>query len=134
MLREENTYKPPIAKIISESGGVVPPDDVAKGIVEGLIHYRFEMFANFDGEALGTLKASEAIMVDSTQLSVSFHVERPSGLVSSGFNPPDTLGRLLLEMISMPILRAVAVGYHLNWNRLIRSHFKDGSFEKDKRM
>ncbi len=54
MLREENTYKPPIAKVISESGGVVPPDDVAKGIVAGLINYRFEMFANFDGEALGT--------------------------------------------------------------------------------
>jgi hypothetical protein len=54
MLREENTYKPPIAKVISESGGVVPPDDVAKGIVAGLIDYRFEMFANFDGEALGT--------------------------------------------------------------------------------
>lgn len=108
MLREENTYKPPIAKVISESGGVVPPDDVAKGIVAGLINYRFEMFANFDGEALG--------------------------LVSSGFNPPDTLFRLLLEMVSMPIMRAVAVGYHLNWNRLIRNHFNaEHAPNKDKR-
>jgi len=96
MLREENTYKPTIAKVISESGGVVPPEDVARGIVEGLRRYRFEMFANFDGEALG--------------------------LVSCGFNPPGTLGRLLLEMVSMPFLRAVAAAYHWNWNRLIRKH------------
>jgi hypothetical protein len=54
--------------------------------------------------------------------------------VSSGFNPPDTLFRLLLEMVSMPIMRAVAVGYHLNWNRLIRNHFNaEHAPNKDKR-
>jgi hypothetical protein len=53
--------------------------------------------------------------------------------VSCGFNPPDTLFRLLLEMVSMPIMRVVAVGYHLNWNRLIRSHFTAGEHAKDKR-
>lgn len=65
MLREENTYKPSIAKTISESGGVVPPDDVAKGIVEGLVNYRFEMFANFDGEALGILRPGRSRRDDS---------------------------------------------------------------------
>jgi hypothetical protein len=54
--------------------------------------------------------------------------------VSSGFNPPDTLFRLLLEMVSMPVLRAVAAGYHLNWNRLIRKHFREEqSGDKDKK-
>jgi len=96
MLREENTYKPEIARIISESGGLVSPDSVATRIIDGLLCYRFRIFANFDGEVLG--------------------------LVTSGFNPPGTLYRVLLEMVSMPVLRAVAVFYHFNWNKLIRKH------------
>ncbi len=54
MFREENKIKPPVAKIISESGGVVAADDVARGIVAGLIRWRFGLFGNFDGEVLGT--------------------------------------------------------------------------------
>jgi len=106
MLKEENTYKPPIAKVISESGGVVPPEAVAKCIIDGLLNYRFEMFANFDGQALG--------------------------LVACGFNPPESVFRLLLEMISMPILRAVAVFYHLRWNQLIRQDHRKGATQKNK--
>ncbi len=53
MFREENKIKPPVAKIISESGGVVTADDVARGIVAGLIQWRFGLFGNFDGRVLG---------------------------------------------------------------------------------
>jgi len=113
MLREENTYKPEIARIISESGGLVSPDSVATRIIDGLLCYRFRIFANFDGEVLG---------MRNTILSIPTHLPPLIGLVTSGFNPPGTLYRVLLEMVSMPVLRAVAVFYHFNWNKLIRKH------------
>lgn len=55
MYKEEMKIKPEDARVISESGGLASPEEVAKSVVQGLKKWKFEIFCTTDGALLGKL-------------------------------------------------------------------------------
>ena len=94
-LAKESERKPKITKLLSETSGVMTADAVARLIHQGMRERKFLITVNLDGWMLNMLSL---------------------GMAVSGF------WSLVSEVLLLPILRVVGVGYSLYFDRVVRKN------------
>lgn len=85
LLAAENLQKPRITKLLSEASATVKPEEVANGIIQGMIHWEPLISVGFDGWMLSTLTA--------------------------GMGPAGSLSNALVQSLTAGLWRAVALCY-----------------------
>jgi 3-dehydrosphinganine reductase len=94
---EENKFKPPETKAISEGAGLFTAEQLAQDLVRGLRSWSFFINTGFDGFMLGSMNAAMT----------------PSSSILQG----------LSQVLLAPILRLVGLGYSWHYTRICRSFF-----------
>lgn len=95
MLAEENKQKPAITAKLSETAGLFSAEAVATDAVNGMCKGSFFISTGLEGWMLS--------------------------VASAGMSPITSMGRLITEIVLLPITRIVAFVVMLDWNRTIRS-------------
>ena len=102
MLHEEMQWKPEECKIISETGGLMQPEDISNDIIAAIQSWKFMVNTGFDGWLLG--------------------------LLSAGITTPcPNVLRAILEIFGGSILRFVGLIYLTYWNCICATHHKKRS-------
>lgn len=96
LLASENLQKPHITKLLSEASATVKPEEVARSIVQGMVHWEPTISVGFDGWMLSTLTA--------------------------GMGPAGSFSTALVQSLTAGLWRAVALCYVQHFYTIVRKN------------